>query len=243
MGEPTLRKVLHPLFESLDVPVSISQALSVVIAFCVITFLNVVVGELAPKTIAIQKAEQMTLWLSGPLYFFHMAMFPFIWILNASARVLTGLFGLRPASEKDESHSEEELRILLSESYKSGEINPSEYKYVNKIFEFDNRIAKEIMVPRTEIASLSADMPIDEALAVMLKEKYTRWPVYQGDKDHVIGMINTKQLFTDMLFMSEAEKNVFRLKRMSGPSLKSSKPCPSKSFSSKCSGTGSTWRF
>ncbi|MCY9400897.1 hemolysin family protein, partial [Bacillus haynesii] len=102
--------------------------------------------------------------------------------------------------------SEEELRILLSESYKSGEINPSEYRYVNKIFEFDNRIAKEIMVPRTEIASVPLDMPIDEAISVMLQEKYTRWPVYKGDKDHVIGMINTKQLFTDMLMMSETEK-------------------------------------
>ncbi|KKB74848.1 MULTISPECIES: hemolysin family protein [Bacillus] len=206
MGEPTVRKVLHPLFESLHVSDSISHALSVVIAFCVITFLNVVVGELAPKTIAIQKAEQITLWLAGPLHFFHVVMFPFIWILNASARVLTGLFGLRPASEKGDSHSEEELRILLSESYKSGEINPSEYKYVNKIFEFDNRIAKEIMVPRTEIAYVSADMPIDEALQLMLKEKYTRWPVYKGDKDHVIGMVNTKQLFTDMLYMTEEEK-------------------------------------
>ncbi|WP_307893758.1 hemolysin family protein [Bacillus swezeyi] len=206
MGEPAVRKVLHPLFESLHVSDSVSHALSIAIAFSVITFLNVVVGELAPKTIAIQKAEQMTLWLAGPLHFFNVVMFPFIWVLNASARVLTGIFGLKPASEKDESHSEEELRILLSESYKSGEINPSEYRYVNKIFEFDNRIAKEIMVPRTEIASVPADMPIDEALTVMLKEKYTRWPVYKGDKDHVIGMINTKQLFTDMLLMSEAEK-------------------------------------
>ncbi|MGN9866222.1 hemolysin family protein [Bacillus swezeyi] len=206
MGEPAVRKVLHPLFESLHVSDSVSHALSIAIAFSVITFLNVVVGELAPKTIAIQKAEQMTLWLAGPLHFFNVVMFPFIWVLNASAQVLTGIFGLKPASEKDESHSEEELRILLSESYKSGEINPSEYRYVNKIFEFDNRIAKEIMVPRTEIASVPADMPIDEALTVMLKEKYTRWPVYKGDKDHVTGMINTKQLFTDMLLMSEAEK-------------------------------------
>lgn len=230
MGEPTVRKVLHPLFESLHVSDSISHALSVVIAFCVITFLNVVVGELAPKTIAIQKAEQITLWLAGPPHFFHVVMFPFIWILNASARVLTGLFGLRPASEKGDSHSEEELRILLSESYKSGEINPSEYKYVNKIFEFDNRIAKEIMVPRTEIAYVSADMPIDEALQLMLKEKYTRWPVYKGDKDHVIGMVNTKQLFTDMLYMTEEEKSGFRLNHTSAPSLKLLRPCPSKSF-------------
>ena len=86
-------------------------------------------------------------------------MFPVIWVLNDSARFITRLFGLKPVSEQELAHTEEELRIILSESYKSGEINQSEFKYVNKIFEFDNRIAKEIMVPRTEIVSLSKDKP------------------------------------------------------------------------------------
>ena len=220
--------MLHPVFESLHVSGAVSHALSVAIAFLVITFLNVVVGELAPKPSRFKSRTDDTV-AGGTSALFNVVMFPFIWTLNASARVLTGLFGLKPASEKDESHSEEELRILLSESYKSGEINPSEYRYVNKIFEFDNRIAKEIMVPRTEIASVPVDMPIDEAISVMLQEKYTRWPVYKGDKDHVIGMINTKQLFTDMLMMSEAEKSDCPLKPMSVRLLKSLKPCLFKS--------------
>ena len=100
---------------------------------------------------AIQKAERVTLLLAGPLMMFYKVMYPFIWVLNGSARVITGLFGLKPASEHEVAHTEEELRLILSDSYESGEINQAEYKYVNNIFEFDNRIAKEIMVPRTEI--------------------------------------------------------------------------------------------
>ena len=91
-------------------------------------------------------------------------MFPFIWFLNGSARVLVGIFGIKSASEHEVAHSEEELRILMSESYKSGEINKNELKYVNNIFEFDERLAKEIMVPRTEIATISIDATFEEVL-------------------------------------------------------------------------------
>ena len=134
LGEPTVEELLHPLFDKLGIDASISGILSFVIAFASVTFLHVVVGELAPKTVAIQKAEELTLMFSRPLILFYRIMFPFIWVLNGSARVLTGIFGLKPASEGEVAHSEEELRIILSESFKSGEINQSEYKYVNQIF-------------------------------------------------------------------------------------------------------------
>ena len=126
-------------------------------------------------------------------------MFPVIWVLNHSAQFITHLFGLKTASERELAHSEEELRIILSESYKNGEINQSEFKYVNKIFEFDNRIAKEIMVPRTEIVSLSKDQTLDEFLSIIHVEKFTRYPIIDGDKDHIIGMINLKEIVTDIL--------------------------------------------
>ncbi|GAA3329256.1 hypothetical protein GCM10020331_076580 [Ectobacillus funiculus] len=89
---------------------------------------------MAPKTIAIQKAERITLLFSRPLILFYKVAYPFIWTLNTSARVITGIFGLKPASEHEAAHSEEELRLILSESYESGEINQAEYKYVNNIF-------------------------------------------------------------------------------------------------------------
>jgi CBS domain containing-hemolysin-like protein len=139
-----------------------------------------------------------------------------IWVLNGSARLFTRFIGLKPVSER-EAHSEEELKIILSESLKRGEINPSEYKYVNKIFEFDNRIAKEIMVPRTEFIAIKKDMPIHDILEIVSKQNFTRYPVVDGDKDYIIGMLNTKQLFIDMMFMSEEEKSRISVEEYTRP--------------------------
>ncbi|USK51085.1 hemolysin family protein [Bacillus sp. CMF12] len=197
LGEPTIESLLHPVFESINLQASLTHILSFVIAFSVVTFLHVVIGELAPKTFAIQKAEAITLSFSKPLILFYRIMYPFIWILNGSARIVTGLFGLKPVSESEMAHSEEELRIILSESLKSGEINPSEYQYVDRIFEFDNRIAKEIMVPRTEIVTLPEDSSLAEILDLILNERYTRYPVTAGDKDNILGIINVKEILTD----------------------------------------------
>jgi CBS domain containing-hemolysin-like protein len=153
-------------------------------------------GELAPKTVAIQKAEAVALYFSRPIIWFNKIMFPFIWLLNGSARLLAGLFGLKPSSEHEAAHSEEELRILLSESYQSGEINQNELRYVNNIFEFDERLAKEIMVPRTEMSCITMDDPVYEVIKRVKSENFTRYPVMDGDKDNIIGIINVKALLT-----------------------------------------------
>jgi CBS domain containing-hemolysin-like protein len=194
LGEPTVEKLLYPAFQRWELNESVSHILSFGIAFASVTFLHVVIGELAPKTLAIQKAEKITLLFSKPIILFYKIMYPFIWVLNGSARLLVGLFGLKPASEHDLAHSEEELRIILSESFESGEINQSELTYVNNIFEFDNRVAKEIMVPRTEIITLSIDDTIEEVLETIRREKYTRYPVVIGDKDNVAGTVNIKEI-------------------------------------------------
>ncbi|WP_413302339.1 hemolysin family protein [Bacillus sp. 1P10SD] len=199
IGESTIEHMLNPLFHKMNIPESATQVLSVGIAFAAITFLHVVVGELAPKTLAIQKAELITLIVSRPLILFYKIMYPFIWVLNGAARVVSSMFGLKPVSENEIAHTEEELRIILSESYKSGEINQSEFKYVNKIFEFDNRIAKEIMVPRTEMVSLSKDDSLETFLQVLREEKFTRYPIIDGDKDHIIGLVNIKEVMTDLI--------------------------------------------
>ncbi|MEK3807354.1 hemolysin family protein [Metabacillus sp. SLBN-84] len=206
LGEPTVERLLRPVFDNFSINESLSHVLTFGIAFASVTFLHVVIGELAPKTVAIQKAEAVTLLFAVPLIWFYRIMFPFIWVLNGSARVITGLFGLKPASEHELAHTEEELRIILSESYESGEINQSELKYMNKIFEFDDRVAKEIMVPRTEIVAASVEKSFQENLETMSMEKYTRYPVVNGDKDHVLGMINLKEIFTDIFSLSEEER-------------------------------------
>ncbi|MGN7479108.1 hemolysin family protein [Solibacillus silvestris] len=196
LGEPTFEIILHPIFEFFGLSGNITSVLSFIVAFSLVTFLHVVVGELAPKTLAIQKAEAVTLNLSGVLILFHNVMYPFIRALNGSARALTGIFGLKMVSESEEAHSEEELRMILSDSFKGGEINHSEYEYVNSIFEFSDRIAKEIMVPRTEIISIERGQTIREVFEVMGIEQYTRYPITDGDKDHVIGLVNMKHLLT-----------------------------------------------
>ena len=198
-GKPALKQMFDTLFVNLNISTQLADIFAVILVFLFITFLHVVIGELAPKTFAIQKAEQVSLFVAKPLTFFYRMAFPFIWLLNGSARIITKLLGLKPPKGHDEVHSEEELRLLVSESYKNGEINQSEYKYVNKIFEFDDRIAKEIMVPRTEMHIISKEMPAEEALQKMSQEKYTRYPVVDGDKDHVIGFVNFKDIFTDFV--------------------------------------------
>ncbi|MFE0340925.1 hemolysin family protein [Priestia megaterium] len=201
LGEPTVERLLSPIFMKFDLNESITHLLSFGIAFIVMTYLHVVVGELAPKTFSIQKAEAVTLLFSAPIIWFYKIMYPFIWILNGSARILVGMFGLKPASEHELAHSEEELRLLLAESYKSGAINQSELKYVNNIFEFDERLAKEIMNPRTEMITTSEHDTIGAFLEMAALEQYTRYPVTtDGDKDQIIGMVNIKEILSDVAF-------------------------------------------
>ncbi|WP_039231574.1 hemolysin family protein [Bacillus thermotolerans] len=216
LGEPTVEKLLHPLFAQLELNESMTHVLSFGIAFALVTFLHVVVGELAPKTVAIQKAEAITLMFSPPIIWFYRIMYPFIWILNGSARVLVGIFGLKPASEHEVAHSEEELRILLSESYQSGEINQNELKYVNNIFEFDERIAREIMVPRTEITTLSMDDSFADVASIVKEKNYTRYPVIGEDKDHVIGFVNMKEVLTAQL-LYEGKAGAWNIKTFVNP--------------------------
>ncbi|MCK6255794.1 hemolysin family protein [Fictibacillus sp. KIGAM418] len=206
LGEGTLHHLLQPVFEQMSLSPALTKTVTLILAFAIITFLHVVLGELAPKTFAIQKAEEISLMLSGPLILFYRVLYPVIWVLNGSARLLTKMFGLSAVSEHEMAHSEEELRLILSESYKSGEINQSEYSYVNKVFEFDDRIAKEIMVPRTEIVCLYINKSIEENLSIITSEKYTRYPVVDEDKDHVVGMVNVKEIFYDL--MSGVEKSL-----------------------------------
>ncbi|AQX56249.1 hemolysin family protein [Priestia flexa] len=200
LGKPAVEQLLKPVLDNIGVSAAISSVLSFAIAFSLVTFLHVVVGELAPKTVAIQKAEAVTLLLAPPLIWFYRIMYPFIWVLNGSARVLIRMFGLKPASEHEAAHTEEELKIIFSESYQSGAINQSELKYVNNIFEFDNRVAREIMIPRTEIVTVSTDDRVEDFLRVAVAERYTRYPVTEsGNKDSIVGMVNIKEVLNDVV--------------------------------------------
>ncbi|MGG3575280.1 hemolysin family protein [Bacillus gobiensis] len=199
LGEPTVVSLLQPLFLKAGLNEAITHLVSFAIAFSLVTFLNVVVGELAPKSAAIQKAEQITMIFAKPLIWFYKILFPFIWLLNQSARLITGFFGLKLTSESELAYSEEELRHLLSESYQSGEINKRELQYVNNIFKFDNRLAKEIMVPRNEMICISIDDPLNDMKKFINDTHFTRYPLIKGDKDTVLGVINIKEMMFALL--------------------------------------------
>ncbi|MFD1774909.1 hemolysin family protein [Paenibacillus rhizophilus] len=197
LAEPAFDRLLYPLLHLAGVGAEFSHVLSFLLAFFIATFLHVVIGELAPKTAAINKAEEISLLTAKPIILFYRILFPLIWLLNGSANLLVRLFGMKPASEHEEAHSEEEIRLILSESYESGKINKAEYGYVNRIFAFDEMLAREIMVPRTDMICLFTNYSLQENLNIIRKEQYTRFPVAEGNKDNIIGMVNTKQMYLE----------------------------------------------
>ncbi|MBD2871174.1 hemolysin family protein [Paenibacillus arenilitoris] len=194
LGEPTIEQLLHPLFDRLGIEGDLSTLLSFVISFVIVTYMHVVLGELFPKSLAIIMSERISQLTAPIIIVFYKVMYPFIWLLNGSANGLVRLFGFKPAHEH-EAHSEEEIRIILSESYESGKINMSEYGYVSRIFEFDERLAREIMVPRTDMICLDIERSREENVETIKREQYTRFPVAKGSKDNIIGILNTKQFF------------------------------------------------
>lgn len=195
LGEPTVERLLHPAFDAIGLHGQFASVLSFLIAFLSITFLHVVLGELAPKTVAIQKAEAISLAFAPSIILFYRVMYPFIWLLNGSANRIVRLFGLKSIKEHEEAHSEEELRIILTESYESGKINKTEYGYVSRIFAFDDLLAREIMVPRMDMICLDLDNPLEDNVRIIVAEQYTRFPVIQDSKDNIVGMVNTKRFF------------------------------------------------
>ena len=194
LGKPTVERLMYPIFDFFGVSDAIASAASYAIAFLLVTFLHVVIGEMAPKTLAIQYAEKMTLLLAPPLYWFGKIMKPFIWALNGSAGVLLRAFGVRPAGH-EQAYSEEELKIIMTQSYEGGAINQTELSYMENVFTFDERVAKDIMVPRTELVTLDKDMELDEIIGILDENNYTRYPVSEdGDKDRILGFVSAKKM-------------------------------------------------
>lgn len=196
IGESTFESLIHPVLHLLHIPTDLSKPITIFLSFFIVTFIHVVIGELAPKSLAIQYAERMTLAFARPLYFFGIIMKPLIFTMNGTARLILRIFGVQPA-DHEQAMSEEELKIIMTQSYQSGEINHTELAYMQNIFSFDERLAKDIMVPRTQMISLTQPFNIDELLEVINEHQFTRYPITEdGDKDHIIGFINVKEFLT-----------------------------------------------
>lgn len=194
LGKPTVERLMYPIFEFLSVSDAVASASSYAIAFLLVTYLHVVLGEMAPKTLAIEYAEKMSLLLAPPLFWFGKVLKPFIWLLNGAARILLRAFGVQPAGH-DQAYSEDELKIVMAQSYEGGELNETELSYMENVFTFDERAAKDIMVPRTELITLDKDMPLEEIVQILDENNYTRYPVTEdGDKDSIIGFVSAKKM-------------------------------------------------
>lgn len=194
IGEPAVSNVIKPVIHYLGLPAAVVTGLSFIIGFATISFLHVVVGELAPKTLAIQRAEQVTIAVAPTLIWFYKVMYPAIWVLNGSARNIIKFVGLQPVSEHHQIHSEEEIRMILLQSHEGGEITQTELQLARNSLHFADRVAGEIMVPRTDMVCLYTNLSWEENLKIITSEKYARYPVCDGNKDHIIGFVNTKDL-------------------------------------------------
>jgi CBS domain containing-hemolysin-like protein len=197
VGEPAISKmIVAPLFRQFGLESYLFQhTISFIIAFSVITFLHIVLGELAPKSLAIQKSEATSIWLSAPLILFYKIFRPAIWLLNGAANRLLYMFGLRPA-EEHEAHTEEEIRILMSQSAKSGHIDKDEMILFDNLFEYSDRIAREVMLPRTDMDCLYSEASFADNLSFVYRTKRTRYPVALRDKDQIIGFVHIADLLT-----------------------------------------------
>ncbi len=165
-----------------------------VLAFAIITVLHIVFGELAPKSIAIQRPIGVTMGISLPLHFFYILFRPFIWLLNGLANLLLKLLGISTISGHESAHSSEELQYLLEQGKESGVLDSNEHELIKNVFDFNERVVKNIMVPRTKISGIEMNAPESEILETILKEGYSRIPVYDDSIDKIIGVIHAKDI-------------------------------------------------
>lgn len=194
IGEPAVAQILSHIFTNLGWSVEVTKTMSFTVAFSFITAMHIILGELAPKTMAIQYSERVALLTAWPLIMFNRIMYPFIWILNHAANFLLRRMGVELSHNHDLAHSEEELRIIMEESHKSGYIDNTELKFVDNIFNFAERTAREIMIPRTDMICIYKENSFEENLEIVLHEELTRYPVCNPDKDSVVGFVHIKDM-------------------------------------------------
>ena len=174
---------------------AISTVLAVIFAYLILTFLHVVIGELVPKGIALGHSEGTALFVSAPVRFFFIVMRPVVWFLEAATEIVLKWLGLKPPGADDDVLSEAELRMLVSRSTRGGEIEQQEQEMLYKVFDFADKEAKDVMVPRPEVVALSIDLPPEQCLEAVMDSPYTRYPVYRETLDNVVGILHVRDLF------------------------------------------------
>jgi CBS domain containing-hemolysin-like protein len=198
IGEPIVSKIIIKIFGffSLEIAPALAHDIALPVAFVTITFLHIVFGELAPKSMAIQRPEQVSMGVAVPLRIFYLVFRPFIWALNTIANFIIRLFGFYVVTEEVEQHSEEELRLLLEAGTKSGVIDQTEHKLLENGFDFSDTPIRQIMVPRNRIEAVDINMNPQKIMEKFIDEGYSRMPVYDDQPDNIKGIIYAKDIIT-----------------------------------------------
>lgn len=215
IGESTMTLILQPLFSHLPVNRGLTLTLSIVFSYIIITFVEVVVGELLPKSYSIVEPEKVSLAVAKPLHIFYKCMAPFIKFLNFSANRIGRLFGIKMVGESEETLSEEELLQVAKDSFQKGEINKEEYQYLSRVFHFDERQVKEIMTNRLDMDVIEKGLTISQSIKKMVDSGHSRFPVIDDSKDDILGYVTLAQLVREAYIDPDAlveeflEKTIF----------------------------------
>lgn len=211
VGEPAVLRLLMPIFNLFHLPPSAQHSIAFIIAFSIITGCHIVFGELVPKSLAIVSSQKIALSTAFPLILFYKVTYPVMWIFNHSTNWILKIFGLSQVDEHESVHTDEEIKLLIEESYKHGLVDKTELTLVDNIFDFSDKTVKEIMVPRTDIINIFIEDSFDDIISYTLNEQLTRYPVCKGNKDNVIGFIHIKDLYKQKIEGNGQDiKNIIR---------------------------------
>src|SRR6266851_1695994 len=202
IGEPTVAAMLQPIAASIATQGRagyVAHLLAIIVAFAAITFLHIVLGELMPKMVALERAESLALFASRPLELFAKGFRWPLWIFNRTGSTLGRLIGLKSSLQHAAVYSETELRQLIDISRESGHLRAEERRLIHRVFEFSDTLVREAMVPRPQIAAISADCSVEDITRAFQQHRYSRLPVYSSSLDNVIGFIHSKDLMPYLL--------------------------------------------
>ena len=195
-GSPTIEKMMDPILSNLPSSyVYLTHTITAVVAFLVVTFLHVVIGEQVPKCIALQYPEKISLYVAKPMDIFMTISKPFVWVLNVACNAILRLFRI-PVSTARVVHTIEDLDLMVNTSYDEGVLNETEKDMIHNVFKFSDLTAREVMIPRTDMVCVPIGMSIEELNKVATENQYTRYPVYDVDIDHITGLIHVKDLYS-----------------------------------------------
>jgi len=197
LGEPALAHLLEPLFHGLPGPWSaaVTHGVAIGVAYLLITYLHVVLGEQAPKAVAIDRAEAVALLVTGPLLLFQRFTYPLIAAIRNSSNFVVGLMRLPPPKQHEAVHSVDELQMLVDETQEAGGIAEQEATIVRNVFELSDKTVHDVMIPREKVVTIPITASEDDVLAIARDTAHTRLPVWEGTPDHIVGIVNTKDLF------------------------------------------------